>query len=694
MEIQELQAHLESNPADWPSRCALAQAYYEAGQTQEAAHYIASAPEVPFDEENVIFAATILGTADPVTGHQLLDQFIETSPTENAYELKAQLFEMQNDANAAAACRAAIGGGSSPAAVPATPVVVEEDASPAPIQPKSLRPPGDEDEAEAEAEPAVAAVAAPVSLVTEPAAGGPAEMNMQLSQPVPLNVPSELSQPVPLNVEDTGAIAEKALIVGEGEAVHGVDAEPTTRDRFGAIIAAGIIHLVIAILLIWAKVAAPRPNPPQISVSSLANTDDASLENNTLTKQTQKTAAAISSSQPVVSSVAFSSFAMPDLQDNTNDLTMVSMSDSDSGFGMSMSGFGDVSNMGAIPAAMRSRCSMSERMKRLRQSGGEDRAERAVRKGLDFLTAQQDKETGAIGHKYKAGMTGLALLAYLGHCETPESPKYGDSVVKAALYLMDRGIKNRGLMTNGEKGHHEAYEHAIATYGLSELYTMTKESGKEIPRLESVLKKAVGIIIDSQDKLGGWSYLSGGTEDMSVSGWNVQALKAAYNTGRKFTGLEKTLDKAVNEYLPKIQDAKGAFKYRPENAEGKSSLTGAALLSMQIWNKMGSDPYNKGLDYLNQAFKNPTPGGNYYAPYYNTQVYFMHGGKEWESYNSKFQPKLLDAQNADGSWLKDDKRGHGGEDKQIMSTAWAILMLEVYYRYLPTTDKVGDLKNR
>lgn len=27
-----------------------------------------------------------------------------------------------------------------------------------------------------------------------------------------------------------------------------------------------------------------------------------------------------------------------------------------------------------------------------------------------------------------------------------------------------------------------------------------------------------------------------------------------------------------------------------------------------------------------------------------------------------------------------------------MNTAWAILMLEVYYRYLPTTDKVDGLE--
>ena len=419
------------------------------------------------------------------------------------------------------------------------------------------------------------------------------------------------------------------------------------------------------------------------------------MDNQTMKKMTQRTASTVSSSQPVVASSAFSNFAVPDTFDANANLTMVAMSDSDAGFGMSMSGFGDVSNMAAIPAGMRSRCSMSQRMKRLRESGGEDRAEKAVREGLEFLTTKQNKD-GSFGSEFHAAMTGLALLAYLGHCETPESPKFGESVVNAALFLMDRSIKNEGRITNGKGGHHEAYEHAIGTYALAELYTMTKESGKEIPRLESVLKKSVGVIVDSQTKMGGWPYgfKGAGKEDMSVSGWQIQALKAAYNTGRNFSGVEKALDLATTKYLPAIQDSEGAFKYNPDHAKGKPSLTGAAMLAMQIWKGQDTPQYTKALTYLTNAYKNPTPGGNFYAPYYNTQAFFMHEGKEWENYNKQFQPRLLDAQNSDGSWLSKGAGGQGGADAQFLNTAWAILMLEVYYRYLPTTDKVSGLEKR
>lgn len=546
---------------------------------------------------------------------------------------------------------------------------LSKESASTPLAPRKLRPPGSEEEAD---DAPMAAVPHTVDeIVAEAHAAHDADHEGG-------EFASEESH------------GERSFIVGEGEAVHAAEKAPDTKEKMSAILVAIVIHLVLILALTFWAVSSPPPEPPQISVSSIANNNDASLENQTMTKMKQKTASAVSSTQPVVASTAFSNFAVPETMDSNTSLTMVAMSDSDAGFGMSMSGFGDVSNMGAIPAGMRSRCSMSQRMKRLRESGGEDRAERAVREGLEFLATKQNKETGAFGEEYTAAMTGLSLLAYLGHCETPESPKFGDSVVNAALFLMDRCLKNDGKITSSP-GHHEAYEHAIATYALAELYTMTKESGKEIPRLESVLKKAVGVIVDAQTKDGGWPYgfAAQGKEDMSVSGWQIQALKAAYNTGRSFPGVEKSLDLATKKYIPAIQDSEGAFKYNPDHAKGKPTLTGAALLALYIWKGADTPTFQKGFKYLTEKYKNPSPGGDFYAPYYNTQVFFLHEGPEWENYNKQFQPRLLDAQNKDGSWLQE---GGARKDHQILNTAWAILMLEVYYRYLPTTDKVSGLE--
>jgi len=279
-------------------------------------------------------------------------------------------------------------------------------------------------------------------------------------------------------------------------------------------------------------------------------------------------------------------------------------------------------------------------------------------------------------------MTGLSLLTFLGHCETPESLKFGDNVVKAALFLMNTAMENRGRMTNGEPGDPATYKHAIATYALCELHTMTKASGREIPRLTSIIRKSFGIIVEAQHRDGGWPYgfTGEGLKDLSVSGWNIQALKAAHNTGERITGAERALDRAIKDYLPRIQDSQGAFKYNPGDPAGDEDAERERKIRV-----LQRPPLLEQL--LPQSHP---PEATTTPPYYNTQFFFLEGGEEWEDYNAKFQPQLLAAQNSDGSWLETGPR----KDYRIMNTAWAVLMLEVYYRYLPTTDKVETRTGR
>ncbi|MEQ1842793.1 MAG: prenyltransferase/squalene oxidase repeat-containing protein, partial [Verrucomicrobiales bacterium] len=431
----------------------------------------------------------------------------------------------------------------------------------------------------------------------------------------------------------------------------------------------------------------PPPPPPQITASASPEAESDDVVNRTLMETKTRTASEVAPVQPVVTAGAFSNLAIPDNFSIGTDLSMSTIAGGELSFGLSMGGLGGVSNMGSIPAGMRSRCTLAQRMERLRENGGEDRAERAVVKGLEFLASKQNRETGAFGDVFTAGMSGLALLAFLGHCETPESMKFGNAVSGAAIYLMDRCRNNEGKISNGTAGDHETYEHAIATYALAELFTMSNESGNEIPQLEAVLRRAVDVIIKAQSDDGGWPYGFDReqTSDMSVTSWHVQALKAAYNTGRTFPGVQASLDKATTGYIPSIQDSGGAFKYKSTDRDGRPSLTAAALLSMEIWKGSGTLHYNKGLEYLIKRYEDPVPrmDGIFYATYYNTQFLFLVGGKPWEDYNRKLQPWLLDSQNADGSWTTDG----GVDDRQFYNTAWAILMLEVYYRYLPTTDK-------
>lgn len=724
-EIALLEKALAAAPDNWPVRRSLAAQQAQAGNAAAAAGLMAEAPEIPEEERDQIFAAQLMAGTLPETAHRLLDAFLEKNPASGqGHLLKGRLYRTEGDMakaeshfKVAAVLDPAIdiegelasaredsvavvevtGDTADDDAVAIAVAQVEDEAvpvveaipAPVPLTPRSLAATATEESA-----PVAAKAVKDISVIPPASPAGTVAM-------ATAGVSEAIADPAaPLAVEDDGGFeagdyhGERAFIVGEGEMVHAAEKGPDTMEKFSSIAVAVVIHLLIILAFTWWAVGMPRPNPPQITATAIADTGEESMQNQTVTRTQQRTASAVATAQPVVSVESFSAVAVPDMPDMTADLTLVSLSDGDTGLGMSMSGFGDVSNMGAIPPAMRSRCSMSQRMQRLRESGGEDRAEKAVRNGLEWIASQQN-ENGSFGKKYYSAMSGLALLAFLGHCETPESPKFGEAVVGSAIYLMEVAKKNDGYMWNGAGGNHKAYEHAIATYALCELYTMTKESGRPVPGLESVLRRSVDHIVDGQTDFGGWAYgyAHNNRDDMSVAGWQVQALKAAHNTGKKFSGVEKALDRAM-VYMKKIQDSEGAFKYTPDQAKGKPTLTGAALLGMQIWDEMDSREYAKGMAYLSGKYANPTPGTNFYAPYYNTQAFFLHGGKEWEAYNSKFQAKLLDAQNPDGSWTKPGSGGHGSEDSHLMNTAWGCLMLEVYYRYLPTTDKVEGLKAR
>ena len=181
---------------------------------------------------------------------------------------------------------------------------------------------------------------------------------------------------------------------------------------------------------------------------------------------------------------------------------------------------------------------------------------------------------------YRDAMTGMALLAYLGHCELQDSPTFGPTVQKGIDFLTSTPPdKPLGA------GNYGSYSHPIRTYALCEAYTMTK-----IPKLKEYAKRASEVIIKGQNESGGWAYGYGkgpvAHTDLSVTGWNIQALKAAALTGISIDGLDASMDKAA-AYTKRCQDKTGKFAYK-EGSGGKPSLTGTGVLCLQIWKNANS----------------------------------------------------------------------------------------------------------
>ncbi len=393
----------------------------------------------------------------------------------------------------------------------------------------------------------------------------------------------------------------------------------------------------------------------------------------------------------VITSAAVANVAIPvpDVEVTTPSLDFGESSDFGSGWGSGTGGNGFQS----IPSSMRKRCSSQERMDRLKEMGGTAACEKAVVKALDWLQETQNDDgswTGKPGQPYPVAMTGMAILAYLGHCETPKSSKYGKTVEKGIIYLVNAAMNDdaKGLISSpGVPGHAPAYEHGIATYALAESYTFCKEINFDIPNLKKVTKKAGERILDGQTSAGGYVYglpNGGNSGDNSVGYWQLQALKAFKHTkilsDSKF---RKDIRNAM-DWFEKVQGGDGSIGYREQSSKSPG-LTGGALLCMQFWGEGDSKMARKASEWIRENVKFGEFGStdsNLYYHYYHAQAMMGVGGKDWDWYNDMVRDKIVKAQQSDGSWKQ--SMGHGPVNTH-MATCLATMLLEVYYRFLPGT---------
>jgi len=326
--------------------------------------------------------------------------------------------------------------------------------------------------------------------------------------------------------------------------------------------------------------------------------------------------------------------------------------------------------------------------------------EQAVVKALEWLKNNQ-QEDGSWkpnsmddnSRRMEIGITGVCLLAFLAHGETPSSEKYGPTVEKAIRFLVGRQAESGHFLdiVDAQDATYiaGAYGQAIATYAISESYALTR-----IPSLKPVMEKAVNVLLQGQQDRGAWYYRydKGDTGNSSVTGWHMQALKAAHLAGAENPGIKEAMTKAV-DFIKSQQDNDGLFYYK-QKLDGRKDegITAAATLALQLLGHAKSQEARKGMQALGSASLDwdkppPFPMSVWY---YITQVKFHQGGQEWRSWNETFARAYTRSQNEDGSWTSPASEGSGipfGHEYAFgpaFSTAMSALTLQVYYRFLPT----------
>ena len=329
----------------------------------------------------------------------------------------------------------------------------------------------------------------------------------------------------------------------------------------------------------------------------------------------------------------------------------------------------------------------------LKRHGGTKQGQIALLKSLKWLKSVQNPN-GSWGNISSArpALTGLSLLTFLAHGETPTSRLYGSTVKKAIQWL----IKSK---TNIEALH--SYPHAIKAYALAEAYAMTDNSS-----IVPALKKAMKIIVKGQQAGGSfdYEYAQGNRADLSFAGWTYQAMKACYATNLDIPGLENGIRKSI-KWLKGMASKSHSFPYVIKGREvkhgGRDTMRAVGVLCLQIFGEGKTPEIKDELERISREdLKNfkwkQAPKTSIYGWYYATQAMFQGGSKYWRPWNKVFQKELIKNQQKEGYWVY-PKGGHHEQtgditSQQVYATTLCSLMLTVYYRYLPSGNVSGGFE--
>jgi len=312
-------------------------------------------------------------------------------------------------------------------------------------------------------------------------------------------------------------------------------------------------------------------------------------------------------------------------------------------------------------------------------------ADVAIHRALEHLkgTQQPDGAWVSGGFGPATSITSLAVMSFLAAGHVPGEPgPYRQSIEKGIRYVLAHQQKN-GLLVS-QSSHGPMYCHGISTLMLAEAAGMATE-GELAQSIHVALVRAVKLILSAQarpknrDNAGGWRYQpSSDDSDLSVTGWQLMALRAAKAAGCEVPSA--SIDRAVDYVKRCAVKQGGGFGYQPGGGPN-NPRTGTGILALEICGEHLTPQAVAGAEYL---LKNPPRWSSsyfFYEVYYCPIAMFQMGDKYFLPYNAKLVPILLEHQQKDGSWLSGDANDRTGGRNYC--TAMAVLALTVEYRYLP-----------
>jgi hypothetical protein len=295
----------------------------------------------------------------------------------------------------------------------------------------------------------------------------------------------------------------------------------------------------------------------------------------------------------------------------------------------------------------------------------------AVDKALKYLAARQDAD-GSWGN---TAITGFTLLAFMSNGHVPNQGDYGKVVSRGVQNLLATA-RDDGYLVGHRGGN--MYCHGIATLALTQVYGMTGDE-----EVKKVTKKAIDLIVKTQNNEGGWRYDPSPTgADISVTIMQVMALRAAKDSGMQVP--DKTMADSI-KYIKRCHDPRsGGYKYQPYSSGPGYARTAAGVCVLQLCGEYEAESIKKSVEYMERIGQD---GGHYwYGHYYAAHALNQVGGEVWEKYYKRMRDLLLAPgfQQASGEWYDRRREAAYGPAYQ---TSIAVLILSVPTHYLPIYQK-------
>jgi hypothetical protein len=136
--------------------------------------------------------------------------------------------------------------------------------------------------------------------------------------------------------------------------------------------------------------------------------------------------------------------------------------------------------------------------------------------------------TGAVA--FDTGVTGLALLAFLGHGDTHKDGKFKVTVKTGLKYLVDVQASDGNF--GNESSSQYTYDHIISTLAMIEAYALTRDNLFRKPAT-----KGLEYMYRIRNPGAAWRYSPRNPDmvtrpnDMSVTGWAIMAMTSAKECG-------------------------------------------------------------------------------------------------------------------------------------------------------------------